>query len=379
MMRVTQSMVSMGALSLAIGMVLTGCGGGGGVSNSDLPTSAAMIVDAGTNVAVEAGQSASFVGMATHQNRKITKTYWSQVSGAPLEMLGADCVVPGDAGGTTATPAAAVFNDTASCALTVKTVRALTESSYRFRFTAIDADGNARYDDVDLRVTPYQPVAPVVDAGMDMEVPPNVEVTTTCSYTGGYWESTTPNPKYSWRVVSTTGSVIPALNATNETLKFTAPTEANASTIVLECAVQDEAGLVGRDTATIRVQGLNDLPPLQANAGAAQSVKVGTAVTLDASGTTDPSNTGTPIYYLWEQVSGPSVTLANKTSAQASFVAPDVASSQDLVFRVYVDRKAITDATKNDLPSSQKAETVVRVKKAETVVRVNPPPPAAGN
>lgn len=366
-----KKMISWGVLSV-MGGVLTACGGGGagGVSNGDLPTSAAMTVYAGVNQSVEAGTPASFVGEAIHENRKIVKVYWSQVYGNPADLIGADCAgVNGGTGtgtgtgtgGGTVAPAALVFNDKKSCVLKVNTKKSLKEERYVFRFTAVDADGNMRYDDVDLRVTPYEPTAPVVDAGMDLEVPPNVDVYKTCTYTGGYWESTPPKPRYAWKVVSTTGSVMPELKAVDGDLRFTSPTEASTSTITIACSVTDDANHTGTDTFTVRVQGLNDLPPLQANAGAARSVAPSAAVTLDASGTKDPSNTGVTIYYLWEQVSGPSVKLANSSSVQASFVAPEVAEATDLVFRVYVDRKPITDSSKASLPSSQKAETVVRV------------------
>jgi hypothetical protein len=72
-----------------------------------------------------------------------------------------------------------------------------------------------------------------------------------------------------------------------------------------------------------------------ANAGPDQVVQEGATVTLDGS-----ASTGGDAIYLWEQIAGPPVSLADETTASPSFVTPDlpggVGGSQMLTFRLTV-------------------------------------------
>jgi MYXO-CTERM domain-containing protein len=71
-----------------------------------------------------------------------------------------------------------------------------------------------------------------------------------------------------------------------------------------------------------------------ARAGADQRVVQGTAVVLDASGSSDAN--GDPLTFLWTQTAGPGVTLTGATSAVAGFTAPTVATVTTLTFQVEV-------------------------------------------
>ena len=73
-----------------------------------------------------------------------------------------------------------------------------------------------------------------------------------------------------------------------------------------------------------------------ANAGTNQSVDEQTNITLDGAGSTDPD--GDTLTYTWTQTGGEAVTLANGSTSQASFDAPDVGigSSTTLTFQLRV-------------------------------------------
>jgi len=86
---------------------------------------------------------------------------------------------------------------------------------------------------------------------------------------------------------------------------------------------------------------LNAAP--QAEAGLPRTVDPGDLVTLDATASNDTD--GTVTTYAWTQVSGPAVTLNNASSAQASFVAPRLATLTGLIFQVRVSDNHATAST----------------------------------
>lgn len=83
-----------------------------------------------------------------------------------------------------------------------------------------------------------------------------------------------------------------------------------------------------------------------ARPGPNQTVASGDVVTLDGSNST-PS--GGIRSYSWAQTGGPAVTLTDATSARATFVAPAVATSADLSFRLTV----VNNANQADSSSTQ--------------------------
>ena len=94
-----------------------------------------------------------------------------------------------------------------------------------------------------------------------------------------------------------------------------------------------------------------------ANAGADQSADEGTTVNLSATGA---DGDGTIVSFSWQQESGTAVSITNANMANASFVAPMVAASEVLLFRVTV--------TDDDGATGSDTVTV-------TVNDIAPPPP----
>ena len=72
-----------------------------------------------------------------------------------------------------------------------------------------------------------------------------------------------------------------------------------------------------------------------ANAGPDQTVDVGANVALDGSASSDPD--GDPLTFVWQQQSGPAVSLTAANTAAPSFVAPSVKETTVFVFRLNVD------------------------------------------
>lgn len=82
-----------------------------------------------------------------------------------------------------------------------------------------------------------------------------------------------------------------------------------------------------------------------AEAGADQTVDVNVQVTLDASGSA-PRTAGQPLSYAWTQVAGPAVTLADATTAKATFTPTGVAT---LVFEVVVTEAGRAETSKDQV------------------------------
>jgi hypothetical protein len=78
---------------------------------------------------------------------------------------------------------------------------------------------------------------------------------------------------------------------------------------------QGQAGLIP-DQVVIAV---HNQPPI-ADAGPDQTAVVGSNVTLDGSGSTDPDHD--PLAYLWAQIGGPSIALSSTAAVMPTFVAP---------------------------------------------------------
>jgi PKD repeat protein len=102
--------------------------------------------------------------------------------------------------------------------------------------------------------------------------------------------------------------------------------------------VVDTWGLASSDTAWVfvapdRTHPVAGSDPPRADAGSDRAVGAGETVVLSGTGIQPGASA---LYYRWVQVSGPPVVLAGAYSASASFVAPDVAGSVELVFALVV-------------------------------------------
>lgn len=121
-----------------------------------------------------------------------------------------------------------------------------------------------------------------------------------------------------------------------------------------ELTVVDERGGQSVDTVLVSVD--NPYGPPTAKAGDDQTVPERVTVNLSASGSLAAS--ANPIVaYSWEQLDGPTVTILNNGTAEASFVAPEVDETTSLQFAVtvstdsnyyYTDTDTVTVVVWND-------------------------------
>jgi PKD repeat protein len=114
-------------------------------------------------------------------------------------------------------------------------------------------------------------------------------------------------------------------------------TYAGLGTFTVTLRVRDGMDVSAPVATTVAI---SNVAPV-ANAGPDRTVRRRTTVTLDGTASSDPD--GTIAAYSWRRVSGPSVTLQNANTAQPRFTAPNVSSTQVLVFELQVtDSNAAT-------------------------------------
>ena len=237
-------------------------------------------------------------------NSNVLTFQWAQTAGTPVTLSDDQAEQP-----TFDVPAVAPAGDTLT-----------------FRLTVTDEDGLVSTGTVDIFV--LQP--PVAAAGPDQA---NVKELTQVTLNGtGSADSDGTIVGYEW--VELTASDVALFGSDLPTATFTAPDVAAAGqTLTFQLTVTDDDGQTGTDTVNVAIV---DRKPPVASAGADQAdVKELTQVTLNGASSSDAD--GTIASYLWEQLSGPTVTLSNADIATASFTAPDVAAAGDtLTFQLTV-------------------------------------------
>jgi len=134
---------------------------------------------------------------------------------------------------------------------------------------------------------------------------------------------------YSWMQVS--GMTVELTGQQTSVLSFVSPSVASTQILTFELAVND-----GRDAVTaiieVSVVNVNKMPTVSIGSHA-PSFNEGVSISL-TSASSDPDDDG--LTYLWEQVSGPVVTIFDVTAANVSFVAPEVSSEQTIELRLTV-------------------------------------------
>lgn len=136
---------------------------------------------------------------------------------------------------------------------------------------------------------------------------------------------------YAW--TQTAGPTVTLSGATTLAPSFTAPAKTNSAQILTFSLVAND-GLVNSAPDTVDITVAANQAPV-ANAGPDGSTSGG-FVGLGGGGSNDPD--GDPITYLWTQLSGPTATITNGTTATPSITVPPKSNvAQDMVFQLVVN------------------------------------------
>ncbi|MEY2943251.1 MAG: Chitinase precursor [Pseudomonadota bacterium] len=272
--------------------------------NVSIAANVGPTANAGTNTIVGGGTTGTLNGGASSDGDGDPLSYqWSQTSGPSVTLNGA----------TTATP---------SFTAPPRQVAAQT-----LTFSLVVSDGIASSAPASVTVTIPSNAAPTVNAGNDATVAPNARI----SLAGTSSDPENDPVSYIW--TQTAGPVVALAGSTTTTPSFTAPQKtASAQVLTFQLIGSDGTSNSAPDSVDITVPA-NSTP--LSNAGPDATVQGGALVTLDGRASADGD--GDPLTYSWVQASGPSVTLAQATSARPSFTAPvGGIAAQTLVFNLMV-------------------------------------------
>ncbi len=222
-----------------------------------------LTADAGPDQRVPGG--ARVVLDATGSKGTITAYAWTQLSGPPVALAGAD-------------QSKALFTAPDEASTLV------------FRLTVTGADGTSAATQVTITVT--GPLAPIADAGADQTVGFGARVQLDARRT------TDPLSRavtYAW----TAPDGIALAGADSELAAFYAAAAPASLTFTLTVCAR--ANVCGTDQVTITVAEGENLPPLP-NAGLDRRAMSGSSLTLDGTASLDPE--GTPLTARWSSVDG---------------------------------------------------------------------------
>ena len=203
--------------------------------------------------------------------------------------------------------------------------------TYHYRITAVDLAGNeSEYSNL-ASATTYEDelepanLAPVAEAGDDLRVGAGATVALDGS------ASFDPDGEiiaYFW--IQLEGPEVRLADETSSKTTFVAPRLTEDTTLAFELVVWDEHFASGMDQVNIRID--NALPV--ADAGADQTIRPGDVATLD--GRDSYSTHGQITAWLWLQVEGPEVAIADSTAPQTTFRALNLAEPVVYTFELHV-------------------------------------------
>ncbi len=209
------------SIVLPVGILLTGCGGGG--SSETSMTNITPTVNAGTDQSRSENTSVTLTGTASDSDGSIASYSWTQTAGTNVTLNNAS---------------------TASATFIAPDLSADEVLSFQLKVT--DDDGASNTDSVNVTVEDVN-VVPTVDAGVDQSVDESSIVT----LSGSGDDSDGSIISYSW--TQATGITVTLDNTDAATTTFTAPDVSIDEMLTFELTVTDNDNVDAVDSITITV------------------------------------------------------------------------------------------------------------------------------
>ena len=299
-------------------------------------------IDATQVTTAEAGETVALQGVGNDaETAAESLTFaWTQVGGTPTVSIASA--------------------STATASFTAPDVTA--ETSLTFRLTVTDEDGLSATAETTVAINPPpEPENTPPTASIDAAQVTTAEAGETVALqgVGGDAETAAGSLTFAWSQVGGTPTVSIA-NASTATASFTAPDVTEETSLTFRLTVTDEGGLSATAETTVAVspppQPENTPPTASIDAAQVTTAEAGDTVQLQGVGN-DAETAAGSLTFAWSQVGGtPTVSIANASTATASFTAPDVTEETALTFRLTVTDQGGLSTT------------------AETTIAVSPPP-----
>ena len=257
--------------------------------------------------------------------------------------------------------------DTAKPSFTTPIVSANTDLI--FQLTVTDSIGKS--SDANATVSVIYNSPPSADAGANQSFYEGESVELDGSASSDVEDSSLT---YSWQQVDDSAYSVTLANPETARPSFTTPEVFTDTELIFQLTVTDSLGKSSDANVTITV--FDNAPPT-ASAGADQSLYESESVQLVGSASSDSD--GSIASYSWQQVdsSGYSVLLSPVNSADATFIAPEVAADTELIFELTVtdndgdqDSDTVVIAIKDNNPPSANAGADLSVNEG-AIVQLN--------
>ncbi len=219
------------------------------------------------------------------------------------------------------TPSGISLNSTTSSLPTFKAPDVTTITNFTFSLIVNDGIIDSSTDQVTVTVIPNQ--IPIANAGPDQTVNAYKLVTL-----NGSNSTDAENKSLSYKWTAPPGITLNSKTTANPT--FTAPYVSTNTTFTFNLVVSD--GTIDSSTDEVTITIIPNQVP-KANAGLDQVIFEKSTIILNGSASADPENE--KLTYLWDAPSG--IKLSSTTSAEPTFVAPEVKEDTNFTFFLMVN------------------------------------------
>jgi outer membrane autotransporter protein len=269
----------------------------------------APVADAGPNQTIDqavGNVSVSLSASATDAENDALTFAWTQVSGPAVTLSDVTAIAP---------------------SFTFDMTGQTSDVVFVFSVTANDGQLTSTADEVTVTLTPN--AIPVADAGANQTIA-RLTADTIVSLDGtASTDGDGDRLSYAWTQVSGPAVTLSDASSAAPTFSYDPGSDTSSQTFVFDLVVND--GIV--DSAADRVEIVaspNNVPTADAGPAQVEAAYVaGSPVQLDGRSSSDPN--GDQLQYEWVQLSGPSVSLDDPTSATPSFTFDPSGNSSGLV------------------------------------------------